>query len=247
MHLFRRRSKKKRKKRQATEEQQLRKADLKKKRYEVDSLIELAEKDPAIKLQMLAHTFELKLPDPNEERKGRLKALVDDILIQEIEGNPELASRIARAKLHQYMSAEGLITDSEEGRNRLTPMEKLINDAKQVNELRELMGIKEPGLLEKIFNPEIILALLPLAPLIWGKKEPPAVPEETVSVRIKGVVLNITLSELKRLQREGLLKNAGGEESPGEGISPTVDGKPPGSNTSDKTGGDIEPPQPPEG
>lgn len=218
MNFFKKRIKKKRKRQRSTEEQKLDKAKLRRERYIEDALVEMAEQNPALKRQLVADTFGFKLPDPAEERKRELKAVIDDLVIRRIGDEPELARKIADAKLHQIMSEEGITTGSEEGSNRPSPMRQLITRAKEIAELKELMGIKEPGFWDAVSKPEVLKGIFSLIPpivsLISGGKDISNTGEETVSVQINGEMKQITMSEFEKLKKDGRIKLVGAEEPP---------------------------------
>ena len=210
--------KKERKKRQLTDEQKLHKVDLKVKKYAGKALLEMAEKDPEIKRQMVAETFGFKLPDSYGEPQRKLKALIDDLVIRRIEEEPELARKIAEAKVYQVMTAEGLTRDSEEMRNRPSAMNRFTTQMEEVRRLKEVMGIKEPGFLGAFAHPEVLKSIFSLIPAILssilGGKDTPNTGEATVLVQLNGEMKQITMSEFEKLKKDGRVKLVGAEEPP---------------------------------
>jgi len=241
MNFFGMGRKKKRKKRQLTDEQKFRKSDLKIKRYAEKALVELADKDPEIKRQLVCETYGIKLPDPYKEPERKLKALMDDLVVQRIENEPEVARKIADAKIYQIMRTEGLTPDSEEAMSRPSSIRLHIDRFKEINVLKEVMGIKKPGFLEKLINPEVVIGVLSLIASVFGGKESLPATEEKVLVQINNEMKIISMSEFKRLQSEGRVQKTGEEESPGHDIQNIENDTPHELNTPDKTEGDTEP------
>lgn len=219
MNIFGIGRKKKRKKRQLTEEQKLHKVELKIKKYAGKALLEMAEEDSEIKRRLVAETFDIKLPNPYEEPERKLKALIGDLLIRRIEEEPELARKIAEAKVYQVMRAEGLTPDSEEALNRPSPIRQQITRFKEVNELKKTLGIREPGFFDMFKDPEVIKAVLQLISSVFSGKGSPNATEEMVLVQINGEVKKIPMSEVERLQKEGRVRLVGAEEPPKSGGS----------------------------
>ena len=141
--------KKKRKKQQSTEEQQYKKAQLKTKIFLEKTAMKMALQDEALKRQWVAQTFGFTLPDPSEEQVRKLRAAIYGLVISQIERDPDTRRRIADAKIYQVMTAEGLTRDSEEMRNRPSDMSRFTTQMEEVRRLKEVMGIKEPGFLDR--------------------------------------------------------------------------------------------------
>ena len=243
MRILGKRKTKKRKKRQSTEEQRYRSAELRRKRYMEDALVEMAEKDPALKRQLVAQTFGYTLPDPAEEQLRELRAVantldlqrirndreladvVNTLAVQRIKDDPELADKVANAKIYQMMKAEGLTLDEEEGRDRPSSISQYITRVEEINRFKEVMGIRKPGLLDAFTHPEVVKAILSFVASVWGGKDASNTGETTLLVQLNGETQRISMSEFERLLIEGRLRLVEAEEPP----------KSSGSNSSDET------------
>jgi len=198
--------KKKKKRRQSTTDEKLQRLELNRKRWQDKQLVEMAEKDPALKRQIIAHAFGFPMPDPAEGQLLELKALIINAAIQEIKDNKDMAKDIAQAKIFQTMQSEGLAPSNEEIRNRPSQLEQTINWVESIARLKAAMGIKEPGVIEKYLPPEVVatlVSILPsIIPVIFGGKTPQNATEKMVSVEIDGIPTLISWSEYEKLQKE---------------------------------------------
>jgi len=210
--------KKKRKKQQSTEEQQYRKAQFKTKIFLEKTVMEMAQQDEALRRQWAAQTFGFTLPDPSQEQERKLRAIIGGLAIREMEESPDIAKKIAGAKIYQVMTAEGLTRDSEEMRNRPSAMNRFTTQMEEFRRLKEVMGIKEPGFSGAFAHPEVLKSIFSLIPAILssilGGKDTPNTGEATVLVQLNGEMKQITMSEFEKLKKDGRVKLAGAEEPP---------------------------------
>ena len=205
--------KKKEKKRQPAGERRLRQAELFRKTYVEKELVKMAQEDLAFKRQLICQTFKITLPDPAEGERLRLLAVINQEVIKRIEENPGLAERMADAKIFKTMREEGMTRDGE----RPSAMRQNIEIAKEVNELKELMGIKDPGILDALMKPEVLVSIIPMISgiisAIIGRKESSNSEETVVWVQQNGEEKRMTMAEFKQLKGEGRDKLPGEEHS----------------------------------
>ena len=223
MNIFKRGKNRKRKKRQSTEEQQYRKAQLRTKIFLEKTAMEMAQQDESLRRQWVAQTFGFTLPDPSEEQVRKLRAAIYGLVISRIEQDPDTRRKIADAKIYQVMTAEGLTRDSDEIRNRPSAISRLTTDMEEVRRLKEMMGIKEPGILDALTHPEVLKSIISLIPpiltAISGEKDASNTGEAMVLAQYNGEIKLIPASEFEKLKKEGRAKLVGAEEPPKSGGS----------------------------
>ena len=235
-------AKKRTDKRQPTAEERSRAADHKLKRFISNSAIELGQQDPEIRRQMLIQTFGYKLPDPAEKSKRDLIAHMNELAIESIDKDPELKQKITDAIIRQALEGLGLIAEGEEWRKRPLSIQELIGKFKEIRELKEVLGVKEPGVFDALMNPEVITGILSLISVLLGGKQSAAANGVLVLVRIDGKDTLVTQEEFEQLKAQGQVKSLGDVESaepnnPSKGNHTTSE-----SETSNEAeGGDAEP------
>lgn len=235
MFWFGKKGRKKKNKQPSVVDLELRRSERKRRRYLDKAMIEMAEEDPAFKRLLIAHTFGIPLPDPTQGPQLELEAAISAAAIEYVKTDKDVAQDIAKRKIFQTLQSEGLAPSDEEIRNRPSPMHQLINSAQEVGELRKAMGIKEPGILEKVFTSELISLLIPLVSSFFKGKDSPLAPEEMKSVQINGKVTKVPVSVFRQLQEQGLVQEIDENEPPGEDIQNNSGETLPGLDTPDKT------------
>lgn len=191
--------KKRTEKRRPTDEEMSRADDAKLKRYITRSAIEWAEGEPEVRRQMVAQTFGYNLPDQAEKSERKLLAVIDELAIRRIEEDHELAKRITDARIRQVTEEMGLKVEGEERRKKPLTFQDLIRQVREYKELKEEFGVKEPGLIESLLQPEVIISFLKMLHAVTGGAEQkPAVEREFIWVQENG--------EEKRLTEEEYLK-----------------------------------------
>lgn len=196
-------------KRQPTAEDKRRNAEHKFKRFISEAAVELADRDPETKRQMVAQTFGFALPDPAERKRRELVALIDKLAMQRILDDPELARRITDARISQIAEELGLKAKGEEWREKPHSITELIGQAREVNELKEVLGIKKPGLLESILQPEVIAAILSAIPALLSNKQPRVRNREIVLLQENGEERLMTEAEYQALIAQSQIKSLG--------------------------------------
>lgn len=198
--------KKRTEKRQPTAEESSRNAEHRMKRYLSKSAIEIAENDPETRRIMMAQAFGFKFEDPVEKSRGKLIALIDELAIQRIKDDPELARTITDRRIRQVMESLGLIADGEEWQKKPLSLDEMIEEFEKVNHLKEVLGIKEPGFFDALMDPKVITSVLSMISQVMGGKQPPAANGMLVMVQIDGKDKLVTMEEFKRRQAEGKVK-----------------------------------------
>lgn len=229
--------KKRNKKRLLTAEESARKMELKMKRRAYKYALELAESDPEIRRRMAAQVFGFELPDPAEKSREELLANIDQHAIKRINDNPELQRQITDRRIEQVMKSTGLIADGEEWRKKPPSLDDIIEEFEKFNHLKEVLGIKEPGLLDALMSPELIKAILPILNQLISSKQPP--PSNKILVWARGDETDklFPLEELESLLEEGKAKplysidsekpdniSKGNDTTPESGNSHTTEG-----------------------
>lgn len=158
-------------KRRPTDEEMSRAADTKLKRYITRSALEWADRDPEIKRQMVAQTFGYKLPDQAEKKQRELIAYIDELAIQKLKEDHKLAQIVVDARLRQVTEEMGLEIEGEEWRRKPLSVDDYIERAKKFKELKEVMGVKEPGFVDAFTDPKVIVAALQLISELVGNKQ----------------------------------------------------------------------------
>lgn len=210
--------KKRTEKRRPTDEEMSRAADTKLKRYITKSALEWADRDPEIRSQMIAQTFGYKLPDQAEKKQRELIAYVDELAIQRLKEDPELARIVVDARLRQITEEMGLQIEGEEWQRKPLTMDDLIVQFKKVNEIKELMGIKKPGFWNDITDPQVIIGILQIIRELFPAKPSPAAKGALLLVRVNGVDKLVTREQYEQLKAQGHVECVSDVES-GEPIS----------------------------
>lgn len=229
--------KKRNEKPQPTAEEKSRKEEHRLKRFLSKSAIELADSDPETKRQMVAQTFGYQIPSPAERSEGKLIAHIDDLAIKKLSEEPELRRKVTDARIRQVMEKHGLIAEGEELRRKPPSIKGLIEEAEEINELKAVMGIKEPGILTALMDPAVINSFLTLLSGFIAPRQTKADNGVLVSVRVDGKNRIVTQEELKQLPAQGHVEYLGEVEvtelnNQSKGNDETSE-----SETSDKAGG----------
>jgi hypothetical protein len=211
-NIFRIFKKKRKKKRKSTLQQKLDRMEVKRRKYLESVFEEMTSKDPELKRLVIAKTFGFDLPDPSVGQRQEFDALINDLALQEIKRDPDLAQKIVSAKIFQTMQGAGLAPSNEELRNRPTPMQKMTKDFEELQKIREALGIKEPGLLEKILNSDVVASVLPIVVQMLLKGNASGNQEGRVVQVKKGEEKKIPLSEYNRTRNEQLIQSTGKPE-----------------------------------
>ena len=231
--------KKRTEKRRPTDEEMSRADDAKLKRYITKSALQWAERDPEVKRQMIVQTFGYKLPDQTEKRRQELVAYIDEIAIRRINEDPELARRITDARIRQVMEEMGLKFEGEEWRKKPLSTKELIEKFKEINELKEVLGVKEPGLLDAFTDPQVITSFLAMIREVFMKEQPPAGNQGIVLVQENGEERLITEEEYRELKAQAQSKSLGNVELTASNSRPEGNATTSESETSNKAeGGD---------
>jgi len=195
-------SKKKRKKRKSTHQQKLDRIELRQREYVENIFEEMTAKDPELKRLIIAKTFNITLPDASIGQRLEVEAVINDLVIQEIIQDPELAQKIVSGKIFQLMQNAGLAPSNEELRNRPTPMQQMIKALEDTKRLKEAAGIKEPGWLKKFLTSDLAAAIIPLLIRSFLKLESPDTQENQYIYVKDGEEREISRAEYERLMKE---------------------------------------------
>jgi len=194
-------------------------ADAKLKRYITKSALEWADREPEIRRQMVAQTFGYKFPDEADKMQRELIAHIDKLAIQRLKDDSKLAGIVADARIRQATEEMGLQIEGEEWRRKPLSLDDYIERAKKFKELKEVMGVKEPGFVDAFTDPKVIVAAIQLiSELVGNKQVPPA--NNVVLVSEDGEEREITRQEYEQLKAGGNIANLKDMEI-GEPISPS--------------------------
>lgn len=194
--------KKKRKKRKSTQQQKLDRIELRQRKYLEKALEEMTEKDPELKRLIVAKTFNITLPDPSIGQRQEVDALINDLVIREIQQDPELRQKMVSGRIFQFMQSAGLAPSNEELRNRPTPMQQMINALDEFNKLKEAAGVKEPGFFRSLLTPEFITAAFQTIRELLPGTKPPVNAKDTIILVQNGEEREITRTEYEHLRWE---------------------------------------------
>jgi hypothetical protein len=194
--------KKKRKKRKSTQQQKLDRIELRQRKYLEKVFEEMTEKDPELKRLIIAKTFNITLPDPSIGQRQEVDALINDLVIKEIQQDSELRKEMVSGRIFQFKQNVGLAPSNEELRNRPTPMQQMINSLEEFNRLKEAAGVKEPGFFRSLVTPELITAVFQTIRELLPGTKPPANIKDTIILVQNGEEREITRTEYERLKWE---------------------------------------------
>jgi len=219
-------------KRRPTDEEMSRAADAKLKRYIAKSAIEWADKEPEVRRQMVAQTFGYKLPDPAEKRHRELIAYVDELAIERLKEDDGFARAVVEARIRKITEEMGLRIEGGKWQRKPPSIDDFIEQFKKIKELKEVLGVKEPGFWSSLMDPEVIASLLALIREVFTEKQPPAQDQVFVMVQVDGINRLITMEEFEKIKGKGPVKYIGGEEpsepdNEGKGNAPTSEPEPP--------------------
>jgi len=204
--------KKRSEKRQLTDEEISRAADAKLKRFITRSAVEWADRDPEVKRQMVAQTFGYKLPDQAEKRQRELIAYIDELAIQRLKEDDGLARAVVEARIRQVTEEMGLEIEGGEWRRKPLSLDDHIERAKKFKELKEVLGVKEPGFWDAFTDPNVLVGLInSISDLVTAQKSSSA-QEGLVPVRVDGIDRLVTREELEQLTSKGKIKYIGSME-----------------------------------
>lgn len=195
-------------KKQPTAEELIRKEDLKFKRLATKLATEWAEKDADVGRQMVAKVFGFEIPDQEEKSRSKLLAAIEEKAIRKLEEDAQLADRVTDAYISKMIGDLGLIVEGGELRKKPS-LQDQIRIAREVIELKEVMGIKDRGILNVFMNPEVIIAFLGLLSAYFAQKQPAMQADKNVSVKEDG-------QEVKHLEGLTKLITRYNANSPGE-------------------------------
>jgi hypothetical protein len=123
-----------------------------------------------------------------------------------------------------------------EGGQRKSPsVDDYINLANKYKELKEALGIKEPGLWSSLLDPQVITGVLALAREVFTGEKPPAENKVLVLVKMDGLNRLISKEDYSKITGKEPVAYLGGEEPSGpdnEGKSNDPASEP---ETTDKT------------
>lgn len=217
-----------------TDEEKSRTADLRLRRLISRSAIELVSKDPDAQRQVVAQTYGYHLPDEVEKSERRIVTLIDDLAIKMLKEDHKLARKMAEARLRRLTEKMGLKIEDEEWLRKPKFLDDMIEDVNKYKSLKEAFGVKEPGFLNAITDPKVIIAALQLiSELVGNKQASPA--NNVVLVTEDGEEKEITRQEYEQLKAGGNTGNLkdiekGEPIGPGSGSDTT-----PEPGTSDET------------
>ena len=199
-------------KRRQTDEELSRAADAKLKRYIAKAALEWAEKEPEVRRQMVAQTFGYNIPDETEKRYSELVAYIDKLAIERLKEDDALVRTVVEARIRQVTEKMGLRIEGEKGRRKPLSIDDYIEQVKKVKELKEALGVKEPGLLSSLLHPDVITAVLGVIRELFVEKQPPA--EDKVLVMVQKDEINklITMEEFAKMTGKKPVIYIGGEE-----------------------------------
>lgn len=227
---------KRNKKEPLTDEEKSRAADFRLKRLISRSAIELVSKDSETQRQVVSQIYGYHLPDEVEKSEKRIVTLIDDLAIKMLKEDHRLARKMAEARLRRLTEKMGLQIEDEEWLKKPKSLDDMIEDVNKYRSLKEAFGVKEPGWLDAITDPKVIIAALQLvSEYIGNKQASPA--NNVVLVTEDGEEREITRQEYEQLKAGGNTANPKGMEkgepiTPGSGSDTT-----PGPGTSAETKG----------
>ncbi|MFC1985431.1 hypothetical protein ACFLWC_00380 [Chloroflexota bacterium] len=199
--------KKRPEKKQLTDEEKSRAADAKLKRFIAKSALELADRNPEVKRQMVSQTFNYKLPDEAEKSQQELVAHIDRLAIKMLEEDPKFARVVAEARIRQVTEDMGLQIEGEEWRRKPRTIDDEIEFARKIKQLKEVLGIKEPGILDAFKDPKVIVSALQVASELLGKKMAPTSESVVISVSPNGEERIMTPEDYEKLKAQGHVKH----------------------------------------
>jgi hypothetical protein len=160
---------KRRKRQRLTDEEKASRLDIKLKRVISKAAEDLALRDEDASRQMVAQTFGFKLADREEKSRTELVTFLNELAIEELKKNPDLAQRIAQAMIRREVQELGLRVEGDDWIRKPYTMDDMIRDSKKVNELKQVLGVKESaGWLEALLNPQVVKGILGLLTKMIG-------------------------------------------------------------------------------
>jgi len=204
--------KKRPERRQPTAEERSRAADAKLKRYITKSALEWADREPEVRRQMVAQTFGYKLPDQAEKSRQELIAYIDELAIKRLKEDDGLARAVVEARIRQVTGEMGLQIEGEEWRRKPLSIDDYIERAKKFKELKEVLGVKEPGFWNSLMDPKVIANLLAIIREVFIEKQPPAEDKALVMVQVNGINRLITMEEFVKMEGKEPIKYIGSVE-----------------------------------
>lgn len=226
--------KRKRNEKPLTDEEKSRAADLRLRRLISRSATELISKDPDAQRQAVVQIYGYHLPDEVEKSEKEILVYINERTLMRLKENNEFTRTVVEANIRKITEKMGLKIEEEERRKKPPSIDDYIERAKKFKELKEVMGVKEPGWLSGFADPKVITALFQLISEFVGNKQAPP-NENVVLVSEDGEEREITRQEYEQLKAGGNTGNPkdmeGGEPiGPGSG-SDTI----PEPETSDET------------
>ena len=227
-------------KRQPTDEERSRAAAAKLKRYIAKSAIEWANRDPEVQRQMVAQTFGYHLPDETEKRRSELITFIDELAIERLKEDDGFVRAVVEARIHQITEEMGLRIEGGKWQRKPASIDDFIEQFKKINELKEVLGIKEPGLWSSLVEPQVIAGILVLIREVFSKGQPPAEDKVLVMVQIDGINRLILKEEYAQITGKEPVAYISGEEPSGpdnEGNSNDPTSEPETANKTEEVDG----------
>lgn len=199
-------------KRRPTAEEMSRAADAKLQRYIAKAALEWAEREPEVRRQMIAKTFGYNIPDETEKRFSELVAYIDKLAIERLKEDDALVRTVVEARIRQVTERIGLHIEGREGRRKPLSIDDYIEQVRKIRELKEALGVKEPGLLSSLLHPDVIATVLGIIREVFIEKQPAAEDKVLVMVQEDGINRLITLEEYSQITGKEPVLYIGGEE-----------------------------------
>ena len=202
-------------KRRRTDEELSRAADAKLERYIANSAIEWASREPDVRRQMVAQTFGYHIPNETEKRFSELVAYIDKRAIERLKEDDALVRTIVEARIRQVTGEMGLRIEGEKWRHKPLTMDDYIEQVKKVKELKEALGVKEPGLWSSLMDPQVISSILAIVREVFIQKQPSGEDNVLVMIQEGGINRLIPLEEYTKMTDKEPVAYIGDEEQSG--------------------------------
>jgi len=201
---------KKKERKRPTADERMRNEDYRLKHFSTDTAIEWGKRDPDIGRQIMAGALGLKIPDQVERSRSKLLAAIEEKAVRRLEEDPALTNQVIDAYIRKVVEEAGFELEGGELRRKPT-LQHSIRIAREVGELKEAMGIKDPSFLDVLKEPGVIIAVIGLLSALFGLSQPATPGTENVSVKEDGNGAE-RLEGLRKLIDQQNAKSSGGKK-----------------------------------
>lgn len=125
---------------------------------------------------------------------------LNETVNKELKKDSALAQQFTHARLRQIAEGIGLKIEGDRRQPKPSTIDDYIERAKIFNGLKEVIGVKEPGLLNSLLDPKVIVEVLQLISDIWGNKQVPPINNIMILVGEDGKEREMTRKEYEQLK-----------------------------------------------